>query len=171
MLKFNLQALTDAFGMEEQDVISYFNDGRKASFIIENRLVRDYTGGKRSDSEGSGWDIEDRNGNKWEVRSLTNSGVYFCPSSMVGSGRKFDEDGFLAKLDNVSGYLITDITQFPNVPVYRVSSEQVKGWYAENKLGAGTKVSYKNAIDKLNKIGAERLPHPPVGFRDIANAE
>lgn len=171
MLRFDLDVLSDALGLDKQDVIEYFMDGRKSSFIFENRIVKDYTGGSRSDSEGSGWDIQDRNGYRWEVRSLTNSGIYFCPSSMVGSGRKFEEEGFLNKLNSIAGYIITDITKFPNVPVYRVASSQVLDWYRKGELGAGTKISYKNAIDKLEDGFAEALPHPPISFRDIANGE
>jgi len=171
MIKFNIQALEEALGISKDAVIEYFNDGRKASFILENRLVRDYTGGKRADSEGAGWDIEDRFGKKWEVRSLTNSGIYFCPSSMVGSKRSFDEEGFFNKVNSIEGYIVTDITQFPNVPVYKVSNSQVLKWYGTGKLGTNTKISYKNALEKLEAIGAERIPHPPIGFRDITNGE
>lgn len=171
MLKFNLEALVDAFGIDEDEVIKYFNDGRKASFIIENRLVRDYTGGKRSDSENAGWDIEDRHGNKWEVRSLTNSGVYFCPSSMIGSGRKFEETGFLSKVNNIKGYILADITQFPDVPVYIVGSEMVKSWYNNGNLGKDTKTGYKKMLDNLSDVSPSPMPHPPVAFRDITNGE
>lgn len=171
MLKFNIDLLVEALGIDRDEVVKYFSDGRKASFILENRIVKDYTGGSRSDSEGSGWDINDRNGNKWEVRSLTNSGIYFCPSSMVGSGRKFNEQGFLDKVAGIAGYIVTDITQFPNVPVYRVSSDQVLSWYQSGELGTTTKISYKNALDKLEKIGVENMPSPPIRFRDISNGE
>ena len=171
MIQFNKVALSNALGISEDAVAEYFSDGRKVSFIIENRIVKDYTGGSRSESEGSGWDIKDRHGLKWEVRSLTKSGVYFCPSSMVGSGRKFEEDGFLDKLNNIAGYIITDITKFPNVPLYRVSSMQVLEWYRNGELGSGTKISYKNAIEKLEDTFAETMPHPPLNFRDISNGE
>lgn len=171
MLKFNLELISESLGLPEDAIMDFFNDGRKASFVIEHRLVKEYTGGERSDSENSGWDIKDRNGNKWEVRSLTKFGVYFCPSYMVGSGRKFDEEGFLEKLDGVVGYLITDITQFPDVPVYRIPTSQVLEWYESGELGINTKLSYKKAAQMFSAVGTESLPEPPISFRDIANAE
>ncbi len=35
---------------------------------------------------------------------------------MVGSGRSFDEDGFLDKLSEIDGYIIADIESFPKIP-------------------------------------------------------
>lgn len=50
---------------------------------------------------------------KWEVRSISRNGIYFCPSYMVGSGRKFNEAGFLVKIAEISGYIVSDIERFP----------------------------------------------------------
>jgi len=75
------------------------------------------------------YDIIDSEGDKWEVRSLTKDGVYFCPSYMVGSGRDFDEVGFLTKLNNIKGYVIADITKFPNIPFWIIPKSKVMSWW------------------------------------------
>jgi hypothetical protein len=135
----------------EEEVTQYFTDGRRISFVLERRIAREILEGRISVSEGDAWDIIDANGDKWEVRSLSQK-IYFCPSYMVGSGRKFVEEGFLKKLEQIRGYVISDITQFPNVPVWLVESQEVLSWYRAGKLGAGTDTSRKRIISLLDEL-------------------
>lgn len=102
----------------------------------------------------------DARGGRWEVRSLTDRGLYFCPSHMVGSSRRFDERGFLAKLDGIEGYLVSDIERFPNVPYWVVPTETVRGWWRARRLGATTKVSYEEARRLLARMPAQTMPEP-----------
>ena len=92
----------------------------------------------------------DKDGHKWEVRSITKDGIYFSPSYMVGSGRKFNEEGFLKKLKEVEGYIAADVESFPDVPFWMVPSMQVLRWWKSGKLGTITKVSRKTALKLLN---------------------
>jgi len=71
---------------------------------------------------------------------------------MVGSGRSFDEAGFLRKLAEVSGYVISDITAFPRIPVWTVSTATVKDWWLSGLLGTSTKVSRENALRLVETI-------------------
>jgi hypothetical protein len=104
-------------------------------------------------SEGDRFDIIDPSGDKWEVRSITPAtGVYFCPSNMVGSSRHFSEPGFLEKLDETAGFLLTDIESFPNVPFWRVTSQQVRHWWETHMLGAATRVSRTRALELLRRL-------------------
>lgn len=98
-IRFDRAALASAFGVSEQDIQEYLTDGRRASFIIERRLKWDNPDWKLAPSEGAGFDLIDPGGYLWEVRSITKQGVYFNPSNQVGSGRAFNEAGFLNKLD------------------------------------------------------------------------
>jgi hypothetical protein len=84
-------------------VKEYLTDGRRVSFLPERRLSREVFEGTLAPSEGAGYDLLDREGLKWEVRSVSKGGVYFCPSYMVGSGRSFEEKGFLDKLSEIEG--------------------------------------------------------------------
>lgn len=149
ILEWDAKELAKAFKILEADVRLYFTDGRRVSFIIERRLVLDNSGWKLAPSEGAGYDLLAPDGGKWEVRSLTRGGVYFCPSYMVGSGRRFEENGFHAKLAEIEGYIISDIECFPSVPVFKVSKDCVQRWYSEGKLGTSTKISRAKFLDEL----------------------
>lgn len=131
------------------DVRAYFTDGRRVSFLLERRIAYEVVKGQLAPSEGAGFDLIDSTGKKWEVRSITSGGIYFCPSYMVGSGRQFDEPGFLRKLDEIEGYIVSDVEQFPNIPFWIVQKTTVLGWYNNNRLGAGTKISRARALALL----------------------
>lgn len=78
---------------------------------------------------------------------LSKGGIYFCPSYTVGSGRKFDCDGFVRwKLDEVHGYAISDITGFPRVPYWLVTAEQVRNWWNSSRVGRSTQISRDKAL-------------------------
>ena len=133
--------LAKAFKVTATDVREYLTDGRRVSFIIERRLKWENRGWSLAPSEGAGYDLLDPDGGLWEVRSITRGGVYFTPSNQVGSGRRFAEEGFLAKLRQVRGFILADIVEFPVVTLFKVPAEVVQHWYQQGMLGAGAKVS------------------------------
>lgn len=150
-LSWNLADLSRVLRVSEADVREYFTDGRRISFLIERRLAREVVvGGSLAASEGAGFDLLDGLGRKWEVRSISAGGIYFCPSYMVGSGRVFVELGFLEKLSEIEGYIVSDIDAFPDVPFWLLPKTVVEDWYRTGKLGAGTKVSRARALALLN---------------------
>ena len=138
--KFDLADISKALRITDDDTKKYFTDGRRVSFLIERRAVESMPGSRLAPNEGSGFDLIDTNGGYWEVRSLTKGGIYFCPSYMVGSGRKFDEFGFLEKLDDVEGYIVTDISEFPTMPYWIIRYELVKRWWDSGELGSNSKI-------------------------------
>jgi len=153
LLSWNLAELARVLRVTEADVREYFTDGRRISFLIERRLAREVlAGASLAASEGAAFDLKDAQGRKWEVRSISSGGIYFCPSYMVGSGRAFVEEGFLQKLDEIEGYILSDIESFPDVPFWIVSSAQVLAWYRNKQLGAGTKISRAKAFALLKAI-------------------
>jgi hypothetical protein len=103
----------------------------------------------RPDSEGAPYDVTDRLGGKWEVRSITRGGVYFCPSNQVGKGRTFDRRGFEEKLAAVTGYVLADVEAFPRVPFWFIPVETVKDWWTAGKLQANTKVMRKRILELI----------------------
>lgn len=140
-IRFDDRKLAEAFGVTIEDIREYLTDGRRASFIIERRLKWANPGWELAPSEGAGYDLRAPDGGLWEVRSITKSGVYFNPSAQVGSGRRFEEAGFLAKLDGVAGFILSDITLFPNIDVFKVHVKHVKHWYRLGELNANARVS------------------------------
>lgn len=151
-LEWDIKEIATALKINEVDVKEYFTDGRRISFILERRIAKEFLKGKIAESEGAGYDVYDKDGGKWEVRSITNSGVYFCPSYMVGSGRSFNEKGFFEKLEEIKGYILSDIESFPSVPFWIIEASQVKEWWKEGKLGTTTSISNKKALKLIKEI-------------------
>lgn len=151
-LTWDLDELAAAMHLEKDEVLMYFRDGRRISFIMERRIRDAFPSWTLAPSEGSAYDLIDEKGGYWEARSVS-SGIYFCPSYMVGSGRKFEEEGFLAKLDAVEGYVCSDIMKFPEVPIYLVPSDLIRELYHGGQLGAGSRISspkfYSTVVPRL----------------------
>lgn len=122
-LVWDIEEIANALRISKEDVREYFTDGRRVSFLLERRIAREVFKGNLAPTEGAGFDIVDSVGGRWEVRSISKDGIYFSPSYMVGSGRSFDEVGFLSKLSEIKGYIVADIESFPNIPFWIVSSE------------------------------------------------
>jgi hypothetical protein len=143
--------LSSALKIDLSSVQEYFTDGRRVAFIIERRLKTEL-GFQLAPSEGASFDLVDGQGDKWEARNITSSGVYFCPSYMVGSGRSFDKSGFFRKLNQIKGYILSDIEEFPNVPCWMVPKEAVEKWYGAGSLGTGTKISRDKALNLIEAL-------------------
>lgn len=150
--------LARAFKVTQDDIQEYLTDGRRVSFIIERRLKWEHPGWQLAPSEGAGYDLRDPQGGLWEVRSITRGGVYFNPSNQVGSRRRFAEEGFLAKLDGIRGFILSDIVCFPEVDIFVVPVEYVRRWYDRRELGANAKVSRDVFLKKLAPQLTEQSP-------------
>ena len=147
-LEWDLGALDAALLMSEGDTARYFRDGRRISFVLERRLKQHFAGWQLAPSENSGYDLVDAKGTCWEVRSLSRI-IYFCPSYMVGSGRRFDERGFLDKLLAIGGFICADITGFPAVPVYIVRAAMVRDLYRTGVLGKSASISRASFLSRI----------------------
>lgn len=134
-----------------EDVREYFTDGRRVSLLIERRIMHEVLKGKRAPHEGAPYDVVDAQGGNWDIRSISDHGVYFSPSHMVGSGRRFEEAGFFAKLDVLRGYVLADIERFPEVPYWKIETAQVRAWWKTGELGPDTKISRKRALELIDR--------------------
>lgn len=151
-LIWDVQDIAKALKISVDEVREYFTDGRRVSFLIERRIAHEILKGTVSKSEGAGFDVIAPDGGKWEVRSISKGGIYFCPSYMVGSGRSFNEAGFQSKISEIRGYIVADIESFPNIPFWIISSDQVLKWWDERRLGTTTSISRKKALELLNAL-------------------
>jgi len=149
-VNWNLAALSAALQISEDAAQKYFTDGRRISFLLERRLATEVFRGHIASSEKAGYDLIDEHGNKFEVRSITRTGVYFSPSYMVGFGRRFDKQGLLKKLNSVHGYVLCDISKFPKIPCWSITSGDIQELYNKDKLGKRCKLSRKAALQMLN---------------------
>ena len=100
VLKWDLSEVAKAIKISEEETKEYFRDGRRCAFLVERR-VRDFIEGKLAPSEGSSYDLIDKDGKNWEVRSVTKSGIYFTNSRDIGSSRTFNEEGFILSLIHI----------------------------------------------------------------------
>jgi hypothetical protein len=140
-MEWDEKELAKAFKVTTDDIREYLTDGRRVSFIIERRLKWENPGWTLAPSEGAGYDLRDPQGGLWEVRSITRQGVYFNPSNQVGSGRKFAEEGFRAKLASLKGFILSDIVEFPRVEIIQLPIDYVLRWHANRELGKTAKIS------------------------------
>lgn len=148
LFKWDIKEIANALKIKETDVRLYFTDGRRVSFILERRLAYEVLNGSLAPNEGAGYDLVDSVGGKWEVRSISKGGTYFCPSYMVGSGRSFKLKGFLKKLKEIKGYIVSDIDSFPEVR-WIIPVEQVAHWWKTGELGTTTKISREKALQLI----------------------
>ncbi len=151
-LRWDVKQLSKAMKIKPKDVKEYFTDGRRVSFILERRLAYEVIHGRLALSEGADYDLIDKEGKKYEVRSITDNGIYFCPSYMIGSGRSFNEKGFLKKLKDIEGYIIADVYGFPNILFWVIPNYTVKKWWDEGLLGKTTKISRGRALELVKEL-------------------
>ena len=152
LLKWDILQIAEALKIPQDDVRDYFTAGRRISFLLERRIAYEILNGSLVSSEGAGYDVLDSDGRKWEVRSVSKGGIYFCPSYMVGSGRHFEEDGFLQKLDEIAGYIVSDIDCFPSVPYWQIPADTVRAWWSQGQLGKSSKISRAKALALLRSL-------------------
>lgn len=150
-LRWNIDEVAGALRIDAGSVREYFTDGRRVAFLIERRIARE-EGFTLAASEGAAFDLVDGSGGSWEVRNITRSGIYFCPSYTVGSGRSFDTPGFLRKLRGVSGYIVSDIELFPTVPYWILGRAVVEDWWRGNRLGSNTKISRERMLELVKLL-------------------
>lgn len=155
-LDWDAAALSQALRVDLQDVREYCTDGRRFSFIVERRIAKQILKGQLAPSEGASFDVIDSAGHKWEVRSITKGGVYFCPSYMMGSGRRFDEGGFLRKLNEIKGYVLADLIRFPEIPFWYISANAVLTWWNARRLGTTTHVNRERALALIESSSKPR---------------
>jgi hypothetical protein len=150
-IKWNLAKLSSAMQISSNDVKAYFTDGRRASFMMERHMAKLYEGAL-AEGEGHSYDFKDGLGRKWEVRSITRKGVYFNPSVQVGAGRAFEEVAFRKKVNEIHGFILCDITSFPEVSIYEINSTIVVDWFETGQLGKSAKASLKKIGTLLSAL-------------------
>ncbi len=139
--KFDLSGTFSFGALPVPLLIEVIKDGRVASHLLEPQLVtwfpelKHVKGCKDHDHINRG----DEN-IKYDAKNFTPaSGCKFMPSSMVGTGREFDEEKFLVKTKNMN-YIICDIIDFPKVSVIfkkgsELASQYPNGTISKSKRG------------------------------------
>jgi len=121
--KLDLKKVAEGLGLSEAEVVSFFNDGRivgrLGEFIYANK-----TGSNRAKSEGSSYDVDGVNGERIEVRSITEQ-ISFASSKEVGYGRKVTEAGFNEKMNSLDFFVGIDFREMSNLRFIEIGKDDV----------------------------------------------
>ena len=100
--------------LSQEKVNKLFTDGRRASGFLEIQLEEWFP--NLTFEDGKGYDHVDTDGVKYDAKCFTRGGAKFCPSGMLGMGRKVDEKELWEHAENMI-YIFTDVVEFPKVQV------------------------------------------------------
>ena len=121
--KIDYEKLGDSLGISTELAKRFLTDGRiigrLGEFIIEERGI-----GNRSISENTPYDNISSDGQRIEVRSLTN-GISFASSKEVGYGRHVTESGFKEKLDSLDYYVCINFDNAEDLKFITVNKDDI----------------------------------------------
>jgi hypothetical protein len=109
-------------------------DGRVASKFLEHSMTRWFP--ELNFVDKSGYDYEDNNGRRYDLKSFTRRGCNYSPSHMIGAGRKLDMDQFREHASHID-YIISDITCFPEVFIVFKRGTDLLEQYPSGKISVG----------------------------------
>ena len=114
--KFDLTDTIQFGDLPTELLYKLFKDGRCCSTLLSKFLERKFNDLIYVDAKG--YDYIHTVLNEIEKKQITNNGLKFSPSSMIGAGRKVDYSQVVKHIhDNDLTYLIADITSFPEITV------------------------------------------------------
>ena len=104
-----------SFGnLSQQVLIKFYKDGRHFAPVIELYLQEMFP---LIHKEGcASYDFTDDSNNKYDEKTFTKGGCNFMPSSMIGTGRKFDKVKFNEKANKLI-YIIVSNINFPEIKI------------------------------------------------------
>jgi hypothetical protein len=92
--------------LSAKEIEEILSDGRAQSPWSEALMRSNFTNLHKSKDEH--FDIEDDLGNKYESRVMAKSDkVSLIPSGQLGKGRVYDQNAYLNKCNNMTGFIIT----------------------------------------------------------------
>ena len=133
-----------SFGKLSNDkCIEIFKDGRVFSHFIEIWISENYPlihvkGCKK-------YDFMDINNNEilYDEKTFTKYGCLFCPSNMLGQGRKFDKKEFEEKSKKLIFCIVCNL-DFPNIEIKFVKGEELIKEYPNGKIPLNDRIKFFN---------------------------
>jgi len=127
--------------LSESVVLNILKDGRPFSHFIEHWLEKEYplkhiTGCKD-------YDFVDLNNSeiKYDEKTFTKGGCKFCPSSMLGTGRRFDQAKFEEKAQNMI-YIIVSNINIPEIKIKFVEGSELIKLYPKGSIPLSDHVKF-----------------------------
>ena len=138
---------TISFGNLDQNFLyEMFQDGRFCCEPLSRHIEQVFDGLVFVDKRGYDFTWKDR---KVEKKQITKSGLKFCPSSMIGAGRKVNYKEVVNHIQESNLlYALADITKFPKVRVIFVEGQDLLDRCSNEKCS----FSKTNAIDLIDAI-------------------
>jgi hypothetical protein len=127
--------------LNEAVVLNILKDGRPFSHFIEHWLETKYPlkhipGCKEYDFLDSHF-----SDTKYDEKTFTKSGCKFCPSSMLGTGRKFDQTVFEEKAKNMI-YIIVSNINLPEIKIKFISGSELLKSYPKGSISLSEYVKF-----------------------------
>ena len=120
-----------------------FKDGRVFSHFIERWIEKNYPlkwiGGCQS------YDFIDVNNEeiKYDEKTFTKGGCNFCPSNMLGQGRKFNKEVFEEKTKKLIFCIVSNIN-FPEIKIRFVKGVDLLVKYPKGKIPLKDHIKFFN---------------------------
>jgi hypothetical protein len=133
-----------SFGnLSKEYITEIFKDGRPFSYFIEKWLEQNYplkhiTGCKS-------YDFVDMNNNDilYDEKTFTRQGCNFCPSNMLGQGRKFNEEVFIEKSNKLIFCIVSNIN-FPEIKIKFMKGSDLIKLYPKGKISLKEHIKFFN---------------------------
>ena len=120
-----------------------YKDGRPFSHFIEHFIAHNYpldhvAGCKK-------YDFTDRNAPTilYDEKTFTKGGCNFCPSNMLGQGRKFDKEVFIEKTKKLIFCIVSNVN-FPEIKIKFIRGEDLLLKYPNGKIPLNDHVKFFN---------------------------
>ena len=126
-----------------ENVINILKDGRPFSHFIEKWLENNYP--LKHISGCKQYDFIDSNDSniKYDEKTFTKGGCNFCPSNMLGTGRKFNKEIFQEKAANMI-YIIVSNINLPEIKIKFVSGCELIKIYPKGTIPLRDHVKFFN---------------------------
>lgn len=109
----------------KQSVWQAFTDGRVAGVLNELLCVELFNNLSHAPTSSDVFDLIDRDGKKYEARTVTKNGVKLIPSSMWGAGRSVDKKAYRKRLKQLHGFVFTDVRNSPQFTITFISTDKL----------------------------------------------
>lgn len=148
LFEWDVAKVAEGMHLPPERVLQFFKDGRRFAWLLEESLAARHA--MTREGETADYDLTDGAGRRWEVRCCTKGGLFFCPSNMIGKGRKFNFENWVTKQAQVSGWIVADINTFPRVPYWVIPAAIVGGWWNSGSIGPSTQCAYPRFRELLS---------------------
>ena len=131
-----------SFGnLSQQVLIKFYKDGRHFAPVIELYLQEMFP---IIHKEGcASYDFTDDSNNKYDEKTFTKRGCNFMPSSMIGTGRKFDKVKFNESANKLI-YIIVGNINFPEIKIKFVRGIDLMIDYPNGKIPSKDFIKFFN---------------------------